>query len=177
MSSSTEPAPDGLFKVGYVRRAHGIHGDVIVRAEDEELDRFFVGARFVTDHDTFPEVEVTSVRQHKDGMLLHLDLISDRNRAEAMRGTSLLIPDSARRRLEADEYWPDQLVGLEVRDGSGNRLGTIDDVALGSAQDRLIVATAAGVVEIPFVTAIVTDVDVDAGYVVVVPPEGLLPGS
>ncbi len=172
MSSSTEH-PEGSAKIGYVRRAHGIKGAVIARVVDEEQERFRPGAVLGTDLGTHPKVTVASVQPHKDGLLVVLEGVSNRNQAEQLRGASFTVSTADRRSLERDEYWPDQLLGLVVRDHSGAELGTVTDLIVGSAQDRLVVATDAGDVEVPFVEEIVPSVDIAAGLIVVNAPEGL----
>ncbi len=159
---------------GYIRRAHGIRGEVIVRSLSDDPDRFAVGRVLITDEEPPRSLEITRRRSHGDGELLQFATISDRTNAEALRGVSLTIDPTERRALDADEFWPEDLVGSSVVDPSGATLGTVTDVVLGEAQDRLLVATAAGAtVEVPFVAAIVGDV-VD-GVIEVDPPEGLFP--
>ena len=160
--------------VGYVRRAHGLRGDVIVRSLSDAADRFAVGAEFLTDEDSPRAMRVAEFREHPDGVLLRFNQISNRNAAEAMRGVTLTIGVDERRQLEDDEFWPEDLEGLAVVDAQGGSLGTIASVTMGGAQDRLVVSTPDGTtVEVPFVAAIVTDVDIDSGLIRMDPPPGL----
>ncbi|HHC08469.1 MAG TPA: ribosome maturation factor RimM [Actinobacteria bacterium] len=163
-----------LVTVGYVRRAHGLRGAVVVRPTTDRPDeRFVPGAVFDTEAGP---LEIERVGPHRDGLLVVFVGISDRNAAEGLRGLTLEIPLEARRDLEPGEYWPDELVGCEVVDAAGRRLGEVVDVVLGGSQDRLVVGIPEGdTVEVPFVDALVPHVDVDARRVVVEPPEGLFP--
>ncbi len=172
MSSSTEP-PAGSTKVGYVRRAHGIKGALIARVVDEELERLQPGAVLGTDVDGHPTVTIASVQPHKDGLLVFVEGVSDRNQAERLRGASLTVSAADRRTLEQDEYWPDQLLGLAVYDLSGAKLGNVSDVISGAAQDRLVVTTDTAAVEVPFVAEIVPNIDIATGSIVVDAPDGL----
>lgn len=157
--------------VGYVMRAHGIRGDVLVKVLSDHPDRFVPGAVFATSSEP-PRVEVTEVRPHKLGLILAFREIGDRNGAEAFVKTTLSIDSSERRMLEADEFWPDDLVGLSAVDPSGSQLGTVVDVVLGAAQDRLVVETPGGErVEVPFVSDLVDAPGSDS--VVMHPPQGL----
>ena len=167
MNSSTDPTS----KVGYVRRAHGIKGALVLRVFDEEAFRFVPGARIATDNDVHPEVEIRSVQNHKDGLLVSLEGVTDRTTAEGLRGMSLLAP---RRSLDPDEFWPEQLIGLAVVDPGGADLGVVSGLIAGGAQDRLVVATERGDREVPFVAALVTEVDVPGRKLVLDAPEGLL---
>jgi len=160
--------------VGYVRRAHGLRGDVLVRPLSDDPDRFVVGATFLTDESPPRDLEVVEMRPHSDGVLLRLRQASSRTAAEALRGVSFTIGPEERRRLDEDEFWPEDLEGLTALDATGTRLGEVTGVVTGAAQDRLAVTTPDGtVVEVPFVAAIVYEVDIDGGVARMDPPLGL----
>jgi 16S rRNA processing protein RimM len=160
--------------VGYVRKAHGIKGAVVVRPLTDDPDHRWVPGTVVTS-DAEPPVEYTvvSAGPHPSGILVRFDGVDDRSTAEAMRGTSFTIPASERRELDDGEYWPDDLVGCTVVDGSGETLGVVESVVFGAAQDRLAVRTDRGLVEVPLVDALVPTIDLEARTVVATPPPGL----
>lgn len=160
---------------GYVRRAHGIRGEVVVRSLSDDPGRFAVGKTLLTDETPPRPLTVVRSRGHADGVLLQFESIDDRNAAEALRGVSLTIEPSERRTLDDDEFWPDDLIGLVAVDADGDSLGRVTGVVLGDAQDRLVVTTGDGTeVEVPFVAAIVGDI-LD-GAIEIDAPEGLFPG-
>jgi 16S rRNA processing protein RimM len=100
--------------------------------------------------------------------------IDDRDAAESMRGVALSIPADERRPLEDGEYWPEELEGCVALDPTGRSFGTVTGIVEGAAQDRIVVVTAGGAnVEVPFVAAIVVEVDPAARRLVIDPPEGL----
>ena len=174
LNSSTSRSPDRSIKVGYVRRAHGIKGAVIVRVLGGEGERFSAGSVLSTDSPQHPTLTVSSAQGHRDGLLVLFDEVVDRNESESLRGTSFLISEDERRDLDDDEFWPEQLVGLRVLNSGGDHLGGVSEAITGGAQDRLVVATATGSFEVPFVAAIVTEVDIDGGFVVLDAPDGLI---
>jgi 16S rRNA processing protein RimM len=160
--------------VGYVRRAHGIKGAVIVRPLSDEPDqRWIPGAVVTSDAEPPVDYTVVSANAHPAGVLVRFEGVDDRNTAESLKGTSFTIPSDERRDLDDDEYWPDDLVGCTVFDESGATLGTVEAVVFGAAQDRLAVRTAHGTVEVPLVEAIIPTVDVAARRIVATPPPGL----
>lgn len=75
-----------------------------------------------------------------------------------------------------DEGWyEDELRGLAVVTRDGTPVGEVSALEIGAAQDLLVITLAAGgTAYLPFVAAIVPEVDVPGGRVVVDPPEGLL---
>lgn len=137
----------------------------------DDPDRFAVGSPLVTDRGL--DLVIRASRPYRDrGLILAFEGIKDRNAAEELRGSLLTIALDDRRELGEDEFWTEDLVGLEVVDPDGMRLGEVVAVDLGAAQDRLVVRTDEGDdVLVPFVDEIVSD-PVD-GRLVVDAPAGL----
>lgn len=172
MSSSTEDAGAvERIAVGRIGKPHGLHGEITFLPDTDDLARFAVGSSFVTD--TGRTLVIRSVKPYRDrGLLLHFEGVRSRIEAENLRGLLLTVDSATRRDLEDDEFWPDDLAGLEAVAPDGSVLGVVDRVEFGPGQDRLVVKTPLGVdVEVPFVSAIVGD-PVD-GRIVIDPPEGL----
>lgn len=99
--------------------------------------------------------------------------VTDRKAAERLRGEFLFVSPDRRRTLERDEYWPEDLIGLEVRDRAGTVLGRVEEVLFGAGQDRLAVGGTGAGFEVPFVAELVPEVDVERRVIVVDLPEGL----
>lgn len=149
--------------------AHGLRGEVIldVRTDDSEL--LLPGNQFDTTSDVFPVLTIVGVRTHKDRTLVIFDEILTREDAESARGTRLLVEA----REEEDAWYPHQLKGLPVRTPSGESLGTVSGIQPGAAQDLLFVRYDGRTVMVPFVRQIVTEVNIEAGYVTIDAPGGL----
>ena len=171
-SSTSGPSPESI-KVGYVRRAHGIKGAVVVRVLGDEVAQFAVGNSIATDNKDHPSLTVRAAQAHADGLLVTFEGVADRNLAEALRGTSFVVNPQDRRKLDEDEFWPEQLVGLRVIDPDGTDIGRVADLGAGGAQDRLMVETDDGIFAVPFVAALVPEVNIEAGHIVVDAPGGL----
>jgi len=167
LSSST----DARYAIGYISRAHALKGEVVVVSESPD-DRFAAGSWFSTDHNE--RLTVTGYRIGKHGRIVQFDEISGRDEAEELKGRTLYISADQRRTLEPSEFWPEDLVGLDVVDEQGTPVGQIERVEIGTAQDRLVIRAQEGVVEIPFVDPLVPDVDLEARRVTVRLIAGLL---
>ena len=167
MNSST----DDRLPIGYISRAHGIRGEVVV-VSDSPDDRFAKGSELLTDRGD--SLTVTGARQGNHGRIVAFAEITDRTEAEGFRGRTLTIDPDQRRSLEASEFWPEDLVGLKVVDAGRVPLGTVVAVHFGDAQDRLVVDVDGVRSEIPFVDELVPEVDLEEGVVIVAPLEGLL---
>lgn len=157
--------------VGRIGRPHGVRGEVTLLLATDDRSRFDAGRRVFTD--TGEALTIARSRPYRDkGMIVLFEGVADRNAAELLRGTVLTAPGDERRELESDEFWPEDIVGLDAVDPAGSPLGTVVEVVPGAAQDRLVVETPAGDrVEVPFVSDLVDD-PAD-GRIVVRPPSGM----
>lgn len=156
--------------VGRILKAHGVRGEVVVASESDNPTRFARGAVLATPDGS--RLVVRASRPHNASFVVSFEGVDDRTAAERLRGKALSIEPTDRRVLEPDEYWPDDLIGLHVRDQEGTPLGVIVDVVIG-AQDRLVVQTSSGTVDVPFVHSLVPHVDMPGGFVTVNPIPGL----
>jgi 16S rRNA processing protein RimM len=161
--------------VGRVGRAHGIKGEVAVEVRTDEPERRFApGSSLVAGDRT---VVVAAARNHSGRLLLRLEGVPDRTAAEALQGRVLEVEvDPADVPDEDDAYYDHQLVGLRVHDHGGADVGVVADVLHLPEQDLLSVDLDDGPrgVLVPFVVALVPDVDLDAGLVRLADVPGLL---
>jgi len=161
--------------VGRIGRPHGIRGDVVVgvRTDEPEL-RFAVGSRLDTDRADVGPLTVAAVRWQSGELIVRFRGIRDRTSAGELRGTWLSVDSGTLAPTgDPDEFRDHDLVGLCVRTVDGAEVGVVEDV-LHHGQDTLIVRAASREILVPFVKAIVTSVDVEAGVLVIDPPPGLL---
>ncbi|RAN92436.1 Ribosome maturation factor RimM [Micromonospora saelicesensis] len=122
------------------------------------------------------ELTIEESRFHQGRVLIAFEGILDRNTAEALRGT-LLVVDSADVTPPDDpeEFHDHQLVGLAVVTPAGERLGEVARIDHAPSSDLLVLRRPEGrTALIPFVRAIVPEVDLAGGRVIVDPPAGLL---
>lgn len=167
--------------VGRVGRPHGIRGEVTVEVRtDDPDDRFAPGRVLVTDRAESGPLTIERTHWHSGRLLVRFAGVDDRDAAEKLRGTILII-DSADLppTNDPDEFHDHELIGLTVVTVDGAEFGIVAEIRhLG--QDLLVIDTTkapqspgGGEVLVPFVAALVPDVDVAAGRLVIDPPPGL----
>ena len=144
---------------------------VLTGAPDE---RFVPGATFVTEPEASGPLVLRSARDNNGILLLGFEQTEDRSSAEALRGTRLLAEVLAD--TGEDEVWYERdLVGLRAVTVEGAEIGEVTGLQSRPAQDLLVVRLSGGrEALVPFVTAIVPEVDIGGGRVVLSPPPGLL---
>ncbi|MGL4743770.1 MAG: ribosome maturation factor RimM [Dermatophilaceae bacterium] len=167
--------------VARVGKPHGLRGEVTVRLHTDDPGRR-LALEAVLDTEAEPgsgvprQLTVRSTRVHRGIWLVGFHEVPDRTGAESLRGTSLVIPgDHPDEPSDDDSFTEDQLVGLHVLDPTGADLGVVVGLLVGEIQDRLVIRLPSGTeAEVPFVAALVPEVDLAAGRVVVDAPPGLL---
>ncbi|MES2021987.1 MAG: ribosome maturation factor RimM [Pseudomonadota bacterium] len=118
--------PDSPVTLAVIIGAHGVTGEVRLKVFTEDLSSYKVfngGA-----------LTLKSVRHGSNGAIARIAEVTDRNAAEALRGTELTVPRSALPPLEPGEYYHADLLGLPVVSLEGEALGqvvAIDDFGAG----------------------------------------------
>ena len=175
------PAPDDLVVVGRIGRPQGIRGEVTVEVRTDAPDeRFAAGAVLLTDPPERGPLTVERARDHSGRLVVAFAGVADRTAAEQLRDTLLQVDVSTLAPLDdPDEFHDWQLRGLAARLPDGTPVGAVTDVLHLPHGDVLVVERSAGQggsteVLVPFVRAIVPEVDVAGGAVVLDPPPGLL---
>ena len=124
--------------------------------------------------ETTAEFEVEAARAYRDRLVLKLSGVDDPSAAQALRGRWLRARPDAVPDLPSGRYYVAELVGLEVHDEDGGRVGTVIDVIETSGTDVLVVEEMDGhEVLVPMAKEIVIGVRVGDGRVDVRLPEGL----
>lgn len=161
--------------IGRIGRPHGLGGFVTVRPDTDNPDRFRAGSTaYAADGTPFV---VERVQPQGQGLLVRFAGVEDRTGAEQIVGTELFIEVEQRRPLDDGEYWPDELIGLVVRSYEGQEIGVVTNVIEGAAQYRLSIDGSVGQFEVPFVAALVPEVDRAAGVITLADVPGLIPGE
>jgi 16S rRNA processing protein RimM len=188
MDESAPQVPRVQLAVGRVIRPHGVRGEVVVEIlTDSPEQRLAVGSVLETDPPGAGPLRISEVRPlHGRGegdrrgssagrLLVLFDEYADRDVADALRGVYLLV-DSATvpEPDDPDELNDHQLVGLQALTPDGEQLGSVVRVEHAPASDLLVLSRPDGrQALVPFVKAIVPEVDLAGGRVVLTPPEGL----
>lgn len=163
--------------VATIGKAHGLRGEValIVRTDVPD-ERFIAGAAFTTDPASAGPLTIASVRRAAGRWLVAFEGRADRTAAEDLRGVELVI--DAPTSDEAEAWYESELIGLAAVTPAGVELGEVVGLEYYPAQDVLVVREPAGErVLVPFVTAIVTEVDIPGGRVIIDPPVGMFGGA
>ncbi len=175
---------DQLILIGLVGKPHGFRGEVKVRPETDDPDRYvdlervFVGAN----PESARELALDGVRfQHPKGrtvVLLGFEGVDTQEEVEAMRGDNVYAMQDDLPPLADGEVYVHDLIGLTVIevDADGNdvaEIGTVRDVFEGSQLLYQIRRADGSDVLLPDVDAFVHAIDLDGRRLLIRPPEGI----
>lgn len=156
--------------LGVIVGAHGVRGVVKVKTfADDPTTLESLGP--VEDEAGVARFTLKLVGEVKGAVLAKLDGVVDRNRAEALRGTKLMVARDRLPPLDEEEYYHSDLIGLAVEDTSGERLGVLKAIFDFGAGDVLDVDLGDGKSAMfPFTRQVVPVVDVAGKRIVIDPP-------
>ncbi len=167
--------------VGVITGAHGVRGLVRIKSFTEQPESLAAYGK-LSDEAGTRSFEVSVTGRAKGALLARIEGVTDRDQAEALRGTRLHVARDALPPLEdEEEYYVADLVGLEAVDGAGRALGRVQAVHNFGAGDVIEVVPDAqeggGPSRLwPFTRETVPEVDLAAGRLVIEPPEELEAG-
>ena len=129
-------AASDLVVVGVILGAHGVRGDVRVKSFTAEPDARFDYAPFLSENG---EVLITPARARpaKDHYIVAPESARQKEEWDAMKGTKLYVPRDALPDPEDDEFYVDDLVGLEVFAGGDAPIGRVKAVLNHGASDLI----------------------------------------
>ena len=178
MADSEERLEDWLT-VGKIVGVQGLQGELRVNPASDFPERFTVpGPRWVRSKGSTPrEVQLKKGRQlpGKSLFVVRLDSIDNRDAAEALVGSDWMVPADDRPQLGEGEFHLLDLVGLEARLSSdSDPIGTVTDLISGGNDLLEIKRSDGSTLLIPFVEAIVPEVHLNDGWLLLTPPPGLM---
>jgi len=164
------------LQVGVIAQTHGIRGEVKVFPTTDDANRFKKLKEVILE--TQKErlaLTVESVKFFKQYAILKFKEFDSINDMEKYKGARLLVPREKAVRLQKDEYFVADLLGMQVMTEDGAPFGRLKDVLRTGANDVYVVETAEGKeVLLPAIRECVRQIDMDNGVVTVHIMDGLL---
>ena len=167
---------EDLLQVGIITSTHGVRGEVKVYPTTDDPRRFRRLKEVVLDTGREKlNLEIEGVKFFKQFVILKFKGLDNINDIEKYRQKSLNVTRKNAVRLQRDEYFIADLIGLKVQDEDGTELGTVKDVIETGANDVYEVEMADGrSLLLPAIKQCILNVDVENGMMQVHVLEGLL---
>lgn len=162
------------FQVGVIANTHGIGGEVKVFPTTDDEKRFKKLKEVFLD--TGKEemlLHVTQARFQKNMVILKFKEFDNINQVESLRGKALFVDREHAVKLEKDEYFIADMIGMSVISDEGEALGILEDVLQTGANDVYVIKEAGGQeLLVPAIRECVVDVDIEARRMII----HLIPG-
>ena len=167
---------EDLLQVGIITSTHGVRGEVKVYPTTDDPRRFRrLKEVFLDTGKEKMNLEIEGVKFFKQFVILKFKGLDNINDIEKYRQKSLYVTRKNAVRLQRDEYFIADLIGLKVQDEDGTELGTVKDVIETGANDVYEVEMADGrSLLLPAIKQCILNVDVENGMMQVHVLEGLL---
>lgn len=161
--------------VGKVVNTHGVKGELKVNPITSDLARFdYLSFVSVKNEGEFVEYRVLSRRHHKGFVLMVLKDIDTLEDAEKLKGMDLYVARKHAIKLEEDEFFMADIIGLEVYEGA-KKLGKLTDIIETGSNDVYIVTDEnKKELLIPALKSVVQSIDIEKKIIQVTLPEGLI---
>lgn len=159
---------EGMIVVGAIAGAFGVHGEARIKSFCAEPDAIGDYGPLSTEGGQTFELKIT--RPVKGGFAARLSGVPTREAAEALKGTRLYAPREALPALPDDEFYHNDLIGLEVVDTGGKSLGRIRAIHDFGAGDVLDIAGGGISLMLSFTKESVPTVDLSSGRIIADPP-------
>ncbi|MET0286377.1 MAG: ribosome maturation factor RimM [Polyangiales bacterium] len=159
--------PDALVELAAVVRGHALAGELVVKLfnPDSDLLSSLRQVMLRAPDGALRTYEVRSSRGSKEGILLGLTGIDDRDAADALRGHVICVERATLPGLEEGEYYLVDLPGLAVQNAAGEKIGYVEDVIEYPSVSALVVLVDGIVREVPDLPRYLLEVRVAEGYV------------
>jgi 16S rRNA processing protein RimM len=180
--NKTAPAETGsppvgepeYLEVGFVRRPHGVKGEMLMDIRTDFPERLKTGMTVFVGEQYQPIV-IASLRNHAKGLLIRFRGAKNPEDAGLYRNTSVFVPTAGLPELPEGEYYHHQLLGLNVVTDDGRELGTLADILETGANDVYVVRDANGSETLlPVIPPVILDISLADRQILVHLLDGLI---
>ncbi len=160
--SSGSPAGEPVYLViGYLRRAHGVSGEIIMDLHTDFPDRIKSGRKILIG-EKYLSFTIDTVRQHNKGLLISILGVTTPEEVGRYRNQWVYVKASDVPPLPEGKHYQYELIGLNVVDENGNPLGKLVEILETGANDVYVIRDDSGKeILLPAIPAVILNVDMN----------------
>jgi 16S rRNA processing protein RimM len=155
-------SPDGepvYLAVGFLRRAHGVHGEMFMDLHTDFPDRLRAGRKLFVGEKHKP-MTLASARSHANGMLIKFKNVETPEESAQFRNQWVYVRASEVPALPEGQMYQHELFGFKVVDESNNPLGELVEIIETGANDVYVVKDVSGKeILLPAIPSVILDLD------------------
>ncbi len=171
---SSKSSNNNLHKVGWIKDAHGLKGEVYIRLFAKTADWLEKGLTLHLETEQgFESYLVIKAKPFKDGLIVAFEGLNNRNQSEALKKAGVYIPGDLLKSEPGERLYLNELMSFTVFD-HGQIVGVIVNFSSNGPQDLLEVKRPNNsIVLIPLIDEFIEEIDVDGQKIAMKLPEGL----
>lgn len=164
-----------FYKVGTMVNTHGIRGEVrVIATTDFPEERFQKGKQLFIDNNEKTTVEIATVRNHKQFILVSFKDMQNINDVEKYKGMDLLVADADLQDLDEGEFYYKDIIGATVVTEDGLTVGKVKEIFETGANDVWVVSRGGKEdLLLPMIDDVIKEVDVENQVITIDLLEGL----
>ena len=160
--------------VGYLRRAHGVRGEMVMEVHTDFPERLKPKTKVFVGEDYQPMM-IGSACNHGEGLLIKLDGLDTPEDAARYRNQLVYVTAADRPPLPKGKFYVHELIGFDVVDEEKNSIGTLSEIMQTGANDVYVVTRPdASEILLPVIPSVVLDIDADRRLIRVHLLDGLI---
>lgn len=175
MTDSFSFPANTFILVGKVVKPHGLQGEIKIFSFSGQPDNFdgYKRLQFVdfSGHIS-PPYRVAKSRVSGKVVIVKLDGISDREKADAICSMGVLVHKADLPRLDSNEFYYHEFIGLSVQTEDGKKLGEIDNIFFNGGQEIMEIQGEGQHYLVPLLDELI--INQDKNKIIIAPPPGLL---
>ena len=173
-SGSRDDGGPEYLVVGYLRRSHGLHGEMVMEVYTDFPERLKPGSE-VYIGDSYQKMLIAGARYHNEGLLIKFQNLETPEQAGRYRNQSVYVSAADRPVLPKGHYYHHELIGFNVVDEKDESIGTLIEIMQTGANDVYVVQQADGrEVLLPVISSVIIAVETTNRQIRVRPIPGLL---
>jgi len=155
-------SPDGepvYLVVGFLRRAHGVRGEMIMDLHTDFPERLRSGRKLFIG-DQHKPVTLSGARSHAKGMLVKLKGVDTPEDVVPFRNQWVYVKSTDVPALPKGKLYQHELLGFTVVDNDENRLGELVEIIETGANDVYVVRNESGKeILLPAIPSVILEID------------------
>jgi 16S rRNA processing protein RimM len=159
---NTSGSPDGepvYLTVGFLRRPHGVQGEIFMDLHTDFPERMKSGRRLFVGNG-YQSMTLTNVRPHQSGLLVKFKGIETPEDAGLLRNQWVYIKAKDAQPLPEGQIYQHELFGFRVMDENDNPLGELVEIIETGANDVYVIKDDSGKeILLPAIPSVILDLD------------------
>jgi 16S rRNA processing protein RimM len=161
ITGSPQPGEPVFLAVGFLRRPHGLVGEIIMDVQTDFPERIRAGRLFFVGEDHRP-MRIRHKRMMDQAMLIHFEGIENPESAASLRNNTVYTKTDSLPELPEGEYYHHQLYGLKVIDEAGQEIGMLTEIIETGATDVYVATSADGKeILLPALQSVILEINLD----------------